>query len=51
MNSQSIAMKQMKFGIASVAEQRIRSLAIAAGTRQRRPEDPHKQEKYLPSVG
>ena len=40
-------MKQMKFGIASVAEQRTRSLAIAAGTRQPGPEEPN---VWFPSV-
>ena len=40
-------MKQMRFGIASVAEQRMRSLAIAAGTRQRTPEEPN---VWFPSV-
>ncbi|MGS0740667.1 hypothetical protein ACVBEF_02350 [Glaciimonas sp. GG7] len=34
-------MKKMKFGVASVAEQRIRSLAIAAGTREGDPEEPN----------
>ncbi len=40
-------MKQIMFGIASVAEQRMRSLAIAAGTRQRMPEEPN---VWFPSV-
>ena len=40
-------MKQMRFGIASVAEQRTRSLAIAAGTRQRGSEEPN---VWFPSV-
>ena len=40
-------MKHIKFGIASVAEQRSRSLAIAAGTRQRGDEDP---SVWFPSV-
>lgn len=40
-------MKHMKFGIASVPEQRTRSLAIAAGTRQRGPEEPN---VWFPSV-
>ncbi|HEV7814689.1 MAG TPA: helix-turn-helix domain-containing protein, partial [Janthinobacterium sp.] len=40
-------MKQIKFGIASVAEQRARSLAIAAGTLQRGEDDPN---VWFPSV-
>ena len=40
-------MKQMNFGIASVAEQRTRSLAIAAGMRERTPEEPN---VWFPSV-
>ena len=40
-------MKQLKFGIASVAEQRARSLAIAAGTRKPSPEEPN---VWFPSV-
>jgi predicted transcriptional regulator len=40
-------MKLIHFGIASVAEQRARSLAIAAGTRQRDPEEPN---VWFPSV-
>lgn len=32
--------KVLKFGIAPVAEQRARSLAIAAGTRQRQSDEP-----------
>lgn len=34
-------MKHLKFGIASVAEQRARTLAIAKGTLQRLPDDPN----------
>jgi hypothetical protein len=37
-----IAMKKvLKVGIATVEEQRARSLAIAAGTRQRGDDEPH----------
>ena len=39
--------KVLKMGIATVAEQRARSLAIAAGTRQRSAEEPH---VWVPSV-
>jgi predicted transcriptional regulator len=39
--------KVMKFGIASVAEQRARSLAIAAGTRERGIDEPR---VWFPSV-
>lgn len=40
-------MKLLNFGIASVPEQRARSLAIAAGTRQRTPDEPN---VWFPSV-
>jgi predicted transcriptional regulator len=40
-------MKRINFGIASVTEQRARSLAIAAGTRQRAPGEPN---VWFPSV-
>lgn len=40
-------MKPMKFGIATVAEQRARSLAIAAGARQRLPGEP---DVWFPSI-
>lgn len=40
-------MKKITFGIASVAEQRARSLAIASGQRQRRPDEP---SVWFPSV-
>lgn len=39
--------KLLKVGIASVQEQRARSLAIAAGTRQRGDDEPH---VWFPSV-
>ena len=39
--------KEIRFGVASVAEQRARSLAIASGTRQRDPEEP---QVWFPSV-
>lgn len=39
--------KLLKVGIASVQEQRTRSLAIAAGTRQRGDDEPH---VWFPSV-
>ena len=39
--------KVMKFGIAPVREQRARSLAIAAGTRQRKGDEPN---VWFPSV-
>lgn len=39
--------KMLKVGIASVAEQRARSLAIAAGTRRRAAGEPH---VWFPSV-
>jgi predicted transcriptional regulator len=35
------AMRKLNFGIASVAEQKARSLAIAAGTRQRAEHEPN----------
>lgn len=40
-------LKQLKFGIASVADQRARALAIAAGTAQRADDDPN---VWFPSV-
>lgn len=40
-------MKKLKFGIASVAEQRARSLAIASGTRQVDSDEP---TVWFPSV-
>ena len=40
-------LKQLRFGIASVAEQRVRSLAIASGTLQRAEDDPN---VWFPSV-